>query len=170
MYPSEPSSATSTRSKANRGKTNFDGRKRFSGVSPVRCALWHSKAVTRPLVVCCLETETTYSPSHAPFGCVQVKCFTVPCARKAKRQLGEPYIQRVLPQWRIIDGLIGDCGMEFVMPDFVKWQSGGFWCFNGVVDGFCDYSSDCIFSKALAIRSKSSILGSFLSCCGGCFM
>ena len=37
-YPREPSSATSTRSKANRSKTNFDGRKRGSGGSPLRCA------------------------------------------------------------------------------------------------------------------------------------
>ena len=55
-------------------------------------------------------------------------------------------------------------------PRSVRRQSGVCGCFSGVVDGFCDYSSDCFFSKALAIRSKSSISGAFLNCCATRFI
>ena len=75
------------------------------------------------------------------------------------------YMGSVRPQGHRLKAVVGDPRKEIIKPDSVKWQSGVLVCVNRVVDVFFDYSSDCFFSKALAIRSKSSISGSFINCC-----
>ena len=51
---------------------------------------------------------------------------------------------------------VGDSGKEIVKHDSAEWQK--------------VYFPDESFSKALAIRSKCSVSGAFLNCCGTCFI